>query len=280
MGSKIGRRKAERMNEREKVENIGYLPSPAQIKTWKKLKLEKYRRKSGVFLSEGRKVVDELLRSHWPVKEILIRDDGVNWVRRNMSVITEGLPVFRLTNRQWEALSQDPSSEGVIAVASRPATASLADELALAEGPILLLYQANNPNNLGALLRSARWFGFSLVVLGRHSCEATNPKAIRASMGSLFYLKVIEDIAIEEALADIKRRFLLIASDVRQGVAPHPCKPRTALLLGSESHGLSETCLSRADEIWNIPGAEGTESLSLPQAGAIMMYECVRKDSV
>jgi RNA methyltransferase, TrmH family len=262
------------------VERVGKPPSLAQLRNWEKLTLEKYRRRQGIFLAEGEKVVGELLQSAWPLREILIRDDSADWVRRNISGIPDGLPIFRLTGRQWRALSQDQSSEGVIALASRPAEAPLADELASAGGPLLLLYQASNPNNLGALLRSACWFGFSLVILGKNSCEATNPKAVRASMGSLFHLKVIEDVEIQGVLADIKGRFFIVGSDARRGAIPHPCNPKTALLLGSESHGLPETILAQTDETWNIPGAGGGESLSLPQAGAIMMYECVRKAAI
>ena len=259
------------------MESVINVPSPVQLKNWKKLMLEKYRRRNGMFLAEGEKVVGELLQSAWPVREILVRDDRVNWVQRNMARVPGGVSIFRLTGRQWEAFSQDPSPEGVIAIASRPPEAPLADELASARGPLLLLYQINNPLNLGALLRTACWFGFSLVILSKDSCEATNPKAVRASMGSLFHLKVIEDVELEDVLDDIKGRFFLVGSDVRQGVIPHPCNPKTALLLGSESHGLPEMLLKRTDETWNIPGAGGGESLSLPQAGAIMMYECVRK---
>jgi TrmH family RNA methyltransferase len=251
------------------------------MKEWKKLTLEKYRRKTGMFLAEGEKVVDELLRSSWPVQEILIRDDNADWVQRHSAEMPDGTPVFSLTGRQLDLLSQDQTPEGVIAIASRPAGTHLADDVASADGPILLLYQTGNPNNLGALLRSARWFGFSVVILGKNSCEATNPKAVRASMGSLFHLKVIEDVVLEDVLADIKGRFFIVGSDVGHGVAPHPCKPKTALLLGSESHGLPKTLLARTDEPWNIPRiGEGGESLSLPQAGAIMMYECVRKTAI
>ncbi len=228
-----------------------------------------------MFLAEGGKVVGELLQSGWPVGEILLCE-GADWVQRNRSLMPDGVPVFRLTARQWDMLSQDPSPEGIIAVASRPPETPLKSELALSSGPLLLLYKVNNPNNLGALLRTAGWFGFSLVLLSKDSAEATNPKVVRASMGGLFHVNVFEDVALEDALDEIKGRFLIVGSDARDGIAPHPCGPKTALLLGSESHGLPEALRKRADEMWKIPCPGVGESLSLPQAGAIMMYECVR----
>ena len=170
----------------------------------------------------------------------------------------------------------DQSPEGVMAVAAIPPPADPVSRLATETGPLLLLHQVNNPNNLGALLRTAHWFGFRTVLVSEGSCEATNPKAIRTSMGSFFHLTVIGDLDFNDILAKIRGRFLIVGSGVRDGIAPHPCGPATALLMGSESHGLPEELLARTDELWRIPGASGAESLSLQQAAAIMMYESIR----
>jgi TrmH family RNA methyltransferase len=248
-------------------------PSRSQLKQWKKLSMGKYRRREGLFLAEGGKVVAELLRSGWPVETLLVSGEAAGRWQDLLDGAPVGVSVFRLTAGEWEALSQDPSPEGVMAVAA----ALPAVPLATVSGPLLLLYQINNPNNLGALLRTAHWFGFRTVLVSEGSCEATNPKAVRSSMGSLFHLTVIEDLDFESILSEIRARFLLVGSDVREGVAPHRCGPATALLLGSESHGLPENLLVQTDERWRISGAGGAESLSLPQAAAIMMYECARE---
>jgi len=68
----------------------------------------------------------------------------------------------------------------------------------------------------------------------------------------------------------------VVGSEVKGGIPPHPCGAGTALLLGSESHGLPAGLLAMTDERWRIPGGNGAESLSLPQAAAILMYECTR----
>ena len=251
-------------------------PSGAQLKRWEKLTMEKYRRREGLFLAEGGKVVGELLRSGRPAEAILVSEDRAERREEILAGVPAGMPIFRLTDREWTTLSQDPSPEGVMAVAAVPPPVDLAGRLATETGPLLLLHQVNNPNNLGALLRTAHWFGFRTVLVSEGSCEATNPKVIRASMGSLFHLTVIGDLDFDSILTKIGRRFRIVGSEVRQGVAPHPCGLATALLMGSESHGLPEELLAQTCERWRIPGAGGAESLSLPQAAAIMMYECVR----
>jgi len=258
------------------AERIG-IPSKSQLKQWKKLSMAKYRRREGLFLAEGGKVVAELLGSGRPVETLLVSEESAGRWQALLDGAPAGIGIYRLTAGEWEALSQDPSPEGVMAVAAVLPAVDPAGPLATGSGPLLLLYQVNNPNNLGALFRTAYWFGFRTVLISKGSCEVTNPKVIRTSMGSLFHLKVMENLDFESILSEIRGRFRVVGSEVREGVAPHPCGPATALLMGSESHGLPEKLLAQTDERWRIPGAGGAESLSLPQAAAILMYECVRK---
>lgn len=103
--------------------------------------------------------------------------------------------------------------------------------------------------------------------------DFTNPKVVRSSMGSLFHLTIIPKTDFSIFLPMVKEYYFLVGSNARSGVAPHECTLNTALLLGSESHGLPEEPADLAAEQWHIPGAGGTESLSLPHAAAIMMYE-------
>jgi TrmH family RNA methyltransferase len=161
-----------------------------------------------------------------------------------------------------------------MAVAAVPEPPRLEDFLTDVQGHLLLLYRLNNPNNLGAIMRSAHWFGFAGIILSRDSVDFTHPKVVRASMGSLFYLSLIADTEFAEILPRLKERYRLVGSNVRIGVPPHACAKRIALLLGSESHGLPDDLAGMADEVWQIPGTEEAESLSLPQAAAIMMYAC------
>ena len=252
-------------------------PTKSQLSGWEKLTMEKYRCRERLCLAEGVKVVGELLRSSWKTEALLISAADSGRHEEILAGVPSGIPIYRLTDREWAALSQDPSPEGVMAVAAVPPSAGLACRLETEGGPLLLLHQVNNPNNLGALLRSAHWFGFHTVLLSEGSCEATNPKVVRTSMGSRFHLTVIGDLHFEDILAEIRGRFRVVGSEAGEGVAPHPCAAGTALLMGSESHGLPASLLAMTDERWRIPGAGEAESLSLPQAAAILMYECVRK---
>jgi TrmH family RNA methyltransferase len=253
-------------------------PLSSQLKLWKKLYQAKHRRKERLFLAEGYKVVEGLLNSKWKTGAILVMEKKSPDWRSFLSAIPQGIDVYGLSEREWDALSQDKEPEGVMAVAAVPAPSDIDALLKYGSGHILLLYQIGNPNNLGAVVRAAHWFGIETIILSTGSADFTNPKVVRSAMGTLFHMRMIQDINFSETLPRMKEHFFLVGSHIRKGVAPHACKQRTALLLGSESHGLPEALISLTDELWHIPGLGRADSLSLPQAAAIMMYECAKQN--
>lgn len=251
--------------------------SQTQLKKWARLDDGKIRREENLFLAEGVNVVEELLTSDWPIKGILIMPEKIKYWERLSLPKDQDIPNYQLTRSQWEKIGQDREPEGIMALVGMKQPPDLSSWLAATSGNILILHEINNPLNLGALVRSARWFGFDGIILSANSVDYTNPKAIRASMGSIFHLTIIPEIDLSVALPEIKKHFFLIGSDVREGDHPHKVGRKAALLLGNESHGLPETILEAADEKWSIPGNGKADSLSLPQAAAIMMYECAKK---
>lgn len=246
-------------------------PSRNRILAWRKLRLGKYRERDGLFLAEGLKVVRELERSARPVEAVLIREEPpAAWAPLLLSLAGRA-PLYSLKEEEWKGLSQDVHPEGILAVAPVPEKADLPETLARETGSVLCLHEVNNPNNLGALLRTAHWFGIRTILLGRGSVDSTNPKTVRASMGSLFHLSVLEDADLREAIPVLRKRGPVAAAVAAGGIPPH-AGGVTAILLGSESHGLPEDLLALADERWTIPGRGDADSLSLPQAAAILMY--------
>jgi len=251
--------------------------SQAQLKRWARLDDSKFRHAEGIFLAEGVKVVDELLSSDWQIEAILVLTEKIKHRENLVEKADSNIPVYSITASQWKKLSQDKEPEGIMAVVQIRPEPDLTSCLSKSPGNALILYEINNPGNMGALMRSALWFGFANIILSINSADYTNPKVVRASMGSLFHLNIVSGIDLAVALPQIKKTSRLVGSDVREGLPPHPLPQKTALLLGSESHGLPEQLLKIADERWCIPGNAQADSLSLPQAATIMMYECVKK---
>lgn len=247
-------------------------PTHAQMKRWRKLLLAKYRQRQQAFLAEGGKVVSEVLASGWPLECLLILDN-----KRDMwRPLWDGelqVPCYSLTEGEWKIISQDRESEGIIAVVNRRPPAPVI----VPPNRYLLLYQISNPHNLGAILRTAHWFGVHHVWLSAHSTDVTHPKVVRTSMGSIFHLTIEEDLDFHEAIPSLRAQEVrIIATDVNVGDPPRSRGDRLALLLGNETHGLPGELKSIADECWHIPGYIHGGSLSLPQAAAIIMYELTK----
>ncbi len=256
----------------------GFLtPSQIQLKKWARLDDAKARREEGVFLAEGVKVVEELLKSDWQIKALLVMPEKIKFWQK-LALLREGdIPAYQLKRAQWEKISQDREPEGIMALVEMKKAPTFSSWVTNNSGHVLILHEINNPLNLGALARSAQWFGFNSILLSTNSVDYTNPKAIRASMGNLFHLTMIPAVDLMEALPDMRKHFFVIGSEVHEGTAPHPVQKNAALILGNESHGLPGTILKMVDERWSIPGSGKVDSLSLPQAAAIMMYECTKK---
>lgn len=254
-------------------------PSKAQLKRWSKLRMAKYRHREGIFLAEGIKVVEELFRSPRQVGAILVLEGRENqWEGLWRSLTRHPIDTYLLTGEEWRGISQDKEPEGIMAEVSIPERRDPADTSGLAGRHMLLGYRINNPNNLGALLRTAHWFGIRTVVLSDHSVDVTHPKVVRSSMGSLFHLDVLEEVDFYTFIPGITPTFFVIGTDAVQGVSPHPMSQPAALILGNETHGLPGDLQRLVREHWSIPGAGGLDSLSLPQASAIMIYELTRED--
>ncbi len=247
------------------------VPSQGQLRRWTSLTRKGMRRREGLTLAEGLKVVRELLVSPWHVEAIL--------VLKGREDLLEGLPgtgarapLFRLTEGEWRRLTQDPTPEGIMAVAGRP-RGEEGRRTTRDDRWVVLAPGIGNPSNLGALIRTMHWFGVTRLVLGKGSVDAASPKVIRTSMGSVFHLLIEEGVDFQATLPRWREERRLIAAVPRGGRAPHAVGEPAALLLGNETWGLSDELLGHADELWTVPGEGGADSLSLPQAAAILLYE-------
>ncbi len=133
----------------------------------------------------------------------------------------------------------------------------------------LALWHVGDPGNVGTLLRAADAFGAG-VALSDGCADPTGPKALRASMGSVFRVPLSE---FDEPPG---RRIALVPS----GGTPLPeldSSGDVVLVLGAEREGLPPEVLGRCDEQASIPQPGGGESLNVALAGAIALYELARE---
>ena len=144
------------------------------------------------------------------------------------------------------------------------------DDLPHGTRPVTLaLWRVGDPGNVGTLLRAADAFGAG-VALSEGCADPTGPKAVRASMGSLFRVPLS---GFDEPQG---RRVALVPN----GGIPLPDLDSggdVVLVLGSEREGLPADVLERCDDRASIPQPGGGESLNVAMAGAIALYELARR---
>jgi TrmH family RNA methyltransferase len=134
----------------------------------------------------------------------------------------------------------------------------------------IALWRVADPGNVGTLIRSADALGPAFVALSAGSADPTSPKAIRASMGALFRVPLLE---FEEAprpwTALVPRAGAPLdeVEGIRHG----------SLVLGAERDGLPDEVLTRCDERASIRLAGGADSLNVAMAGTIALYERRRR---
>lgn len=172
---------------------------------------------------------------------------------------------------------------GTLALADRPAPP---DPAALPEGPALGLWNVTDPDNLGALIRSAAALGARRVYLGPGCADPYSRKALRASMACALGLAVVSLAGLGElGLARAGGNAVVAAAltegarepgELAAGLAASGRAGRVTLVLGNEGWGLPGEVVAACDERVVVPMARGVDSLNVGAAGAILMWELFR----
>lgn len=239
------------------------------LKHARSLQQKKFRDLHGQFLVQGAKVVDELLRSGWPVEAVLATEACAQRLVLRDAVI---VPAHEL-----ERVGTLETGNEVVAIAHRPAEAEQAD--AGLDEFVIALDGISDPGNLGTVVRIADWFGIKRVWCAAGSVDAYNPKAVQASMGALFRVSVslvdLPGILRRQHAAGVQ---VYLASMEGRSVFDVRLARRAVLVMGSESHGLSDAVRSLG-EVISIPGGGGAESLNVATATSALCMEFVRQRS-
>jgi RNA methyltransferase, TrmH family len=144
--------------------------------------------------------------------------------------------------------------------------------------PLLILDGVGNPHNLGAIVRSAAFFGIRHIVLANRPEQAhPSDASYRVAEGGFEHVSLYK-AAIPAALHQLHRIYDVIGTALGKRAAPHAwtgARP-IALVLGNEETGLDEATIAACDAVVTIPGSGRVQSLNVAAAGAILMYLLTR----
>jgi len=193
-----------------------------------------------------------------------------------------GAPVLTATPEVIAEISDTVTPQGLVAVC-RFLDTPFAGILAARPRLVAVLAHVRDPGNAGTVLRCADAAGADAVVLTDASVDLYNPKAVRASAGSLFHLPVAVGVPVADAVAGLRGAGVrVLAADgagdrdldaeLDQGAMAGP----TAWIFGNEAWGLPEETRALADAVVRVPIHGRAESLNLATAAAVCLYASAR----
>lgn len=238
--------------------------SKAKLKLFSALQHKKYRQQHGLFLVEGKKMVAEALHSDYPVETVVVRE---NVGELENLVQNKEINAFSLSEVDFGKLSSVKNPEGVLAVVQMPETPKVFPP----PGKAILLYNLQDPGNLGTIIRTAAWFGIRNIICSSDTVDVFNPKTLRATMGAVFSTQVHYLNDFEEMLHAHAEKVLVadLSGTPVSGALP---QGRDWILIGNEANGLPENILSIPGlEAIRIPGG-GTESLNAAVSAGILAF--------
>lgn len=150
--------------------------SNAQIKTIASYKLAKFRNQDEVFVVEGVKMVDELLRSNHTIEMICATK---NWIEEHKKIASQiNLNIQEIKTQDLERISSLTTPNQVLAIVKRKES----KPIELKSQLVIALDEIKDPGNLGTIVRIADWFGIENIICSENTVDIYNPKAIQATM--------------------------------------------------------------------------------------------------
>ena len=243
--------------------------SKNQIKYIRQLELKKYRKREGVFVAEGPKVVGDLLRRYQPMAVYATEE----WFEAHGP---EG--VTEITDEELHRISFLQHPQQVLALFPIPI---INYQLSIIHSKLsLALDGVQDPGNLGTIIRIADWFGIDTIYCSEDTADAYNPKVVQATMGRIARVNIIY-INLQTLFDNLPPSFpiygtLLDGEDIYQ----QPLSNEGIIVMGNEGNGISETIRQRINRRLLIPcfrEGDTAESLNVAIATAITCSEFRRR---
>lgn len=236
----------------------------------------KSRREQGLFVLEGLRLCLDVLRSGLTVKELyftkVLFDNNEEDIEELIKVSNE---VYEISENVAEKMSDTKTAQGVFCVVEKKVSF---EELS-SDGKYILLENVQDPANLGAVSRTAEALGIEgLIVSG--GCDVLSPKALRASMGALLRIPVIETEDVT----------MTIRSAQKKGIKTYASTPRedatditkadfsggVIVVVGNEANGVTQSTFECCGNSITIKMTGRAESLNAGAAASIIMWEMVK----
>ncbi|MBI1806171.1 MAG: 23S rRNA (guanosine(2251)-2'-O)-methyltransferase RlmB [Ignavibacteria bacterium] len=244
-------------------------------------------RKPTANIIAGRNPVMEALKAGTIIEKVVILA-GVkgNAIEKIKTMAKRNrVPFVEVGKQKFRELVSDTTTQGVVAIVGTKEYVELDDILAVAqkrnEPPlVLILDEIEDPQNLGALIRTAECAGIHGIVIPKHHAASVNQTVAKTSSGASEYLPVAKVVNIANTLDDLKQKgFWIIGTDgeAEKLYTDVDYSTPIAIVIGNEGKGIRQLVKEKCDFVVKIPLYGKVGSLNASVAGALVMYEAVRK---
>lgn len=254
--------------------------SKSRLSFLRSLRQKKYRAEQKLFVAEGSKLVNEILRSKLEIPALYATS---KWIKDNASTASNAGEVITVDKDELSRISSLVTAADVLAVVRMPEHQLDINELK--NELTLTLDGIRDPGNMGTIIRIADWFGINNIICSPDCAEIWNPKVVQASMGSLLRVKVHERVLpLMFADEDFLQLKLPVYGAFLDGENVYTSKAKTGIIvIGNEANGIEESVEKHITQRITIPAfqhsgsSENAESLNAAVATAIIVSEFRRK---
>jgi len=249
-------------------------PSNPLVKQARALRQKKARNESGLFLVEGIHHVGEAVESGWEVQEILYASGVLTSPFAHDLISRFAFKPQPVTAQVMETLADKENPQGILAIV-RQKRSQLKDLKPFKRAVALVSPQ--DPGNVGTILRTMDAVGADALFLLDGGVELYHPTVVRASMGTIFWLPVVQTSFDEFADWARKGKYQLIGTSAKADVDYQTLVPQIpwVLILGNEQKGLSSTQTTVCDVTVSLSMQGRVSSLNLAVAAGVLLYRYV-----
>ncbi len=242
------------------------------VKQVRALRQRKARAETGLFIAEGLHHVGEAIESGWVIDSILYAPNVATSSFAKELLATDDRRLQPVSSEVMEALSEKNNPQGILAVVQQK-HAALSELSSVKTGVAMVTPQ--DPGNVGTVLRTADAVGTDALFLVDGGVDLYHPTCVRASMGTLFWIPVLQSSFAELVAWAHERGIQLIGTSAHAdaGFRNFVPSPPWILVLGSEQKGLSADQLKACDARVSLPMRGRASSLNLAVAAGILLYQ-------
>lgn len=232
------------------------------------------RRKAGLFVVEGRREIGQCAAAGYEIDTLFFCPD----ISEGSENLTDAAHRVAVSATVYEKIAYRGCTEGVIATVKTRQTKL--EDLHLSPSPlVVVLEKVEKPGNLGAILRSADAAAADAVVVCDPLTDLFNPNLIRSSLGGIFSVPCVA-CSSHDCIAFLKSKGIqILTAQLQDSHLYYDTDMRrpTAIVMGTESTGLTEQWRAAADAHIRIPMLGRIDSLNVSVSTAILLYEAVRQ---